>query len=263
VALFCLYLMTQLAVQRKSQRLLQLERSRLARDLHDDLGAKITQLVLFGEVTQRELPDGTATRAKLDQLCNRMRDLAGSVNEVVWVVNSQRDTLRDFANYICKYAESFLKPTVVRCRFDLDGEIPDIAFELPVRRNLFLAVKEALNNAAKHSGATEIFLRISYANGMIQVVVEDNGKGFDPAHADPERNGLANMRQRLREPGGTCSVASQPGKGCRIEFRMPVTHERLRTKYFKRWLPDFFAAKRARDKVSGKETRPPLKMMSP
>lgn len=233
IAILCLFLMTQLAVQRKSQRLLQLERSRLARDLHDDLGARITQLVLFGEVTQRELPAGTDTRGKLDQLCNRMRELAGAVNEVVWVVNSQRDTLRDFADFVCNYAENFLKPTPIRCRFDVSAEFPEVHFPLPVRRNLFLAVKEALNNVVKHSGASEIFLRLSYVSQMVQVVIEDNGKEIDPRNAKPDRNGIANMTQRMREFGGTCSLASGLGKGCRIEFKIPLKTSRLHSRWFK------------------------------
>jgi signal transduction histidine kinase len=256
VTLFCFYLMTQLAVQRKSQRQLQLESSRLARDLHDDLGARITQLVLFGEVTQRELPDGTTTRTKLDQLCNRMRELAGAINEVVWVVNSQRDTLKDFAGYVCKYAEAFLKTTPIRCRFEHSAEFPDVTFDLPVRRNLFLAVKEALNNAAKHSEATEIFLRISCANQMIQVVVEDNGKGLDPLRPTPEGNGLKNMAQRMKELGGTCSLASQPGKGCRMEFKMPLMHSRLRTRWFKSRQLSRFNASAGAKTLSDNEARP-------
>jgi signal transduction histidine kinase len=83
-----------------------------------------------------------------------------SLEEVLWAVNSKRDTLRDFTSYLCKYAQSFLASTPIRCRLDVQPEMPASAFDLPVRRSLFLAIKEALNNAAKHSGATELFLRI-------------------------------------------------------------------------------------------------------
>ncbi|MDB6123980.1 MAG: Integral rane sensor signal transduction histidine kinase [Pedosphaera sp.] len=256
VALFCLYLMTQLAVQRKSQRLLQLERLRLARDLHDDLGAAITQIILFGEVTQRELPDGTNTRAKLDQLCNRMRGLAGAINEVVWVVNPQRDTLGDFSTYICKYAETFLRAASIRCRFDVATEFPGCSFDLPVRRNLFLAVKEALNNAAKHSGATEVILTIACANQVIRVVVADNGKGFDPQRPTPDRNGLKNMAQRMKELGGSCALASEPGKGCRVEFVMPLSDARLGSRWFRAWRSGGNATLGAPENLSENQVHP-------
>jgi signal transduction histidine kinase len=230
--LFCLWLMTQLAAQSKGQRILQIERARIARDIHDDLGAQLTHLVLLGEVAQSELPADSGTRAQINNLCEKARDLSHAMDEVVWAVNSRRDTLRDFVSYVCKYAQYFLGSTPIRCRLDVEPEIPALPFDLPVRRNLFLAVKEALNNAAKHSQASEVFLRIYRHNQKATVVVEDNGMGFDPAKADLARNGMINMSQRMGEIGGLCAVTSQPGGGCRVEFTVPLIHTS-----FPGWLP--------------------------
>ncbi len=221
---FCLWLMTQLTAQSKAQRFLQIERARIARDIHDDLGARLTHLLLLGEVAQSELPADSETRAQFNQICEKARDLAHAMDEVVWAVNSRRDTLRDFAIYVCKYAQFFLNSTPIRCRLDVEPEIPPVIFDLPVRRNLFLAVKEALNNAAKHSAASEVFVRIFRHNQKLTVVVEDNGRGFDPAQADAARNGMTNMTQRMSEIGGSFIVASQPGNGCRIEFTVSLNH---------------------------------------
>jgi len=222
--LFCLWLMTQLAAQSKTQRFLQIERARIARDIHDDLGARLTHLVLLGEVAQSELPADSGTRAQINQICEKARDLSHAMDEVVWAVNSRRDTLRDFVTYVCKYAQFFLGSTPIRCRLDVESEIPATPFDLPVRRNLFLAVKEALNNVAKHSAASEVFLRIYRHNHQLTVVVEDNGKGFDPAQTDAARNGMTNMVQRMDEIGGLCGLVSQPGSGCRVEFTVPMNH---------------------------------------
>jgi signal transduction histidine kinase len=101
--------------------------------------------------------------------------------------------------------------------------MPDLSCDMGVRRNLYLAVKEALNNAARHSEATELVLSIYRQGQNIVVVIEDNGEGFEPALADRERNGLSNMKQRAAEAGGACSIASQPGAGCRVEFVVPLT----------------------------------------
>ncbi|MDB6026090.1 MAG: Integral rane sensor signal transduction histidine kinase [Verrucomicrobiales bacterium] len=232
IGIFCLKLMAQLAVQRKAEEVLKAERTRVAQDFHDDLGARLTQVVLLGEVAQRELPPGTVTRAKIDQICERVRDLSGAVNEIIWTVNSQCDTLPDFAGYVCKYAETFLRDSTIRCRFDIGLELPDVTFDLPTRRNLFLAVKEALNNAAKHSQANELFLRIHCENDVLKVVVEDNGKGFDGSRQDPERNGLKNMAQRMTRLGGEFRASGEPGQGSRIEFEVPLVQRRRR--YF--WL---------------------------
>jgi signal transduction histidine kinase len=236
--LFCVWLMTQLAAQSKAQRFLQVERARIARDIHDDLGAQLTQLVLLGEVAQREQPANAAARAQFNQICERARELSHAMDEVVWAVNSRRDTLRDFVNYVCKYARIYLDPTPIRCRLDVEPEIPPDAFDLPVRRNLFLAVKEALNNAAKHSEAGELFLRIYRKGQKLVVAVEDNGKGFDPAQAGAERNGMTNLSQRMSEVGGICNVISQPGGGCLVVFTVPLARARRRAWFSRRPSPD-------------------------
>lgn len=216
-------LAAQLAVQRRAQQLMERERALIARDIHDDLGAGLTQLVLQGEVAQTEFATGSTAQSQLHQLTDRARLVSQSLEEVLWAVNSKRDTLREFTSYVCKYAQSFLSATAIRCRLDVQPEMPASAFDLPVRRSLFLAVKEALNNAAKYSGATELFLRIQRIGDRVVVIVEDNGCGFDLA-APGEGNGLTNMQQRLAEMGGSCVISSEPGAGCRVEFNMPLAH---------------------------------------
>jgi signal transduction histidine kinase len=233
VVLICLWLLAQLAAQSKAQRLLNLQRARIARDIHDDLGVRLTQLVLLGELAQNELPEQSETRAQIDRICEQARELGCAMDEVVWAVSSRRDTLRDFAAFVCKYAQLFLQNTPIRCRFDVESELPPTPFDLAIRRNLLLAVKEAINNAAKHSGASELFLRIHRRGGGVYVAVEDNGAGFDVSQADWMRNGLTNMAQRMDEVGGKFTVNSAPGFGCRIEFNLPLTHARQRPRWLK------------------------------
>lgn len=220
--LLCLRLMARLAVQSKAQELLSRERARIARDIHDELGARMTELALEGEVIRTELPDGLPVLPKLDALCEKARSVSGAMDEVVWMVNSKRDTLSDFTNFACKHAQRFLEPTPIRCRLDVDADLPEAAFELPVRRSLLLGVKEALNNAVKYSNATELFLRIHRNGQSLNVVVEDNGSGFDLETADPVRNGLTNMNERMKEVGGSCQISTRPGEGCRVEFQVPL-----------------------------------------
>jgi signal transduction histidine kinase len=145
------------------------------------------------------------------------------MDEVVWLVNSRRDTLRDFVTYVCKHTQRFLDSTAIRCRLDVEASLPDATFEMPVRRNLLLAVREALNNAAKYSGAIELFLRIQIRGQSLLVVVEDQGKGFDLDAVDALRNGLTNMSERMKEIGGRFQITTAPGQGCRIEFLVPFS----------------------------------------
>ena len=218
----CIRLLGKLAVHVQSGQIMRRERARIARDLHDDLTSGLTQLVLLGEVARRELPEESQSHQQVSRVCEKARNLSRSLNEIIWMVNSQRDTLQDFASYLCKYAETFMRSTTIRCRFDLGGEIADLPFDLGMRRNLFLAVKEALNNVARHSGATEVTVRIQHQEMAVMVVIEDNGKGFVTAEADCDRNGLSNIMKRAADAGGTCSIKSQPGSGCRVEFIVPL-----------------------------------------
>ena len=223
-----LWLAAKLALRTRAQQLLDLERARIARDIHDDLGAALTQLVLQSEVAQTEYPESSPIRAQFGQFCGSARAASHALDEVVWAVNSKRDTLRDFSSYLCKYAQTFLSNTTIRCRLDIQPDMPASVFDLSVRRGLLLAVKEALNNSAKHSEANEILLRINKEGNHVIVVVEDQGKGFDPELLTGERNGLQNMMQRLQDLGGTCQIASAAGAGCRVEFRMPLAHPAAR-----------------------------------
>lgn len=222
-ALLYLRVLAKLAVQARAQDMLRTERARIARDIHDELGARLTELALEGEVIQMELPEGSAARHSLQALCEKARGVSGAMDEVVWMVNSRRDTLRDFTNFACKHAQRFLSSTPIRCRLDVDADLPEMSLELPVRRNLLLGVKEALNNAAKHSRATEISLRIQRRGQEIIVAVEDNGAGFDLETADASRDGLYNMIERMREVGGKGLIITSPGTGCRVEFMIPVS----------------------------------------
>lgn len=221
-------LAAKLAVQTRAQKLLEVERARIARDIHDDLGAALTQLVLQCEVAQTKFPEQSAPRTHFSLLCERARAVSHALDEVVWAVNSKRDTLRDFSSYLCKYAQTFLSNTPIRCRLDVQPHMPASVFDLPVRRGLLLAVKEALNNAAKHSEATELFLRVNQDGEQVVVVVEDNGKGFNSAALSGDRNGLDNMAQRLIDLGGSSQITSAVGAGCRVEFKMPLAHPAAR-----------------------------------
>lgn len=216
----CLYLLIQLVSQSKAHHLLQAERDRIARDIHDDLGSKLTQLLLVGEVAQIESPP--APSAPVTQMCDGARNILATIDEVVWIVNSQHDNLEDFVIYICKYAQQFLEPTPIRCRFDMPQELPVKILSQFMRRNLFLAIKEVLNNAAKHSEATELKVHIELNGSWLNVVVADNGCGFDPTQASQERNGLTNMKLRMAEIGGEGQVVSRPGGGCQVIFQVPL-----------------------------------------
>jgi signal transduction histidine kinase len=226
-----LYLLMQLVIQSKTHNYLQIERDRIARDIHDDLGSKMTQLLLIGEASQirhdPHSPDGAATEPVL-QMCEGARDILTTIDEIIWIVNSQHNTLNDFAIHVCKYTERFLESTPIRFRFDVDYELPPKTLPQLVRRNLFLAVKEALNNAVKHSHATELTVQIKLDGSMVIVIVKDNGIGFDWQQIKPDRNGLNNMRLRMGEIDGFFNIVSRSGEGCKVSLGFPLKKSGLR-----------------------------------
>jgi signal transduction histidine kinase len=236
VSLISFSLTTQVLLHKKEQQLIQRERARIARDIHDDLGTRVTQLVLQGEVAQSELPPGSRTRGQLESISEEAREALRAMDEILWAINPRRDTLHEFATFVCGHAQTLLKTTPIQCVLDVEPGMSTTAFDLPFRRSLLLAVKEAINNAVKHSDATELLLQIHRQGRGLTVSVQDNGKGFDPANANGERNGLNNMAQRLNEVGGTCLVTSQPGQGCRIEFHIPFIQMRRRP-WWLNWRP--------------------------
>ncbi len=232
---FSVRLAGRLAVQNRAHHLLALERTRIARDIHDDLGAGLTQLTLQGELALRELPESGFLHERVEALCTKGRSLLDTLDEVVWAVNSRRDTVQEFVSFVCKHAAAFLEGAAIHCRLDIAAELPAVPLDLPVRRNLLLGVKEALRNAGKHSRATELFLRIRHAEGFLEVSVEDNGQGFDLATADDGRNGLTNMAERMKLIGGEYRIDTMPGAGCRVVFRAPVAAELREGSRWKTW----------------------------
>jgi signal transduction histidine kinase len=216
----------QLTVQARSNRLLERERARIARDIHDDLGAGLTQLTLEGELILRETARETKTHRQVDALCTRGRSLLGSLDEVVWAVNPRRDTVQDFTTFVCEHAQGFLGSTSLRCRLDVPEVLPPIPLDLPARRNLLLAVKEAVRNAARHSQGDEVSLSVRVAADQLVVVVADNGRGLKLGDASA-RNGLRNMQERLADVGGVCHFATPPDGGTRITFTVPLATPKL------------------------------------
>ena len=197
------------------------ERTRIARDIHDDLGAGLTRISLLSSLAERALPDPQRTVEHLANVSNAVREITRSLDEVVWAVEPGNDTLDHLATYLCHYAEEFLQEASVRCRLKVPSILPAVALASDWRHDLFLAVKEALNNVAKHAGATSASLSLSFAERRLAITIEDDGRGFDAAGTARGR-GLGNMRRRVEELGGRFVLESWPGRGTRVIMDLPL-----------------------------------------
>jgi len=214
------------------QRALERERARIARDIHDDLGASLTRITMLSQVAHGAAPQPERAVASLDLIFGTARELTRSLDEIVWAVNPKHDTLESLAGYLGKFAQDFLRAVHIRCRLDMPMQLPAWVLTSEVRHNLFLAVKEALHNVVKHAGATEVRITLTLTGGGFAWEIEDNGSGFDlgggngNSGANAGRvapgNGLANMRKRLADAGGRCDLRSAAGAGTRVTFFVPV-----------------------------------------
>jgi signal transduction histidine kinase len=151
--------------------------------------------------------------------------MVAALDEIVWAVNPRNDTLSSLTSYMCHFSEQFLKPTRIRVRFNVPPTLPNLHLNSDQRYNLFLAFKEALHNAAQHSGASEIRLNVAARDRHLEVAVEDDGSGLAPeAEHDlpPGADGLSNMRQRMHRLGGQCRISGVPGQGTRVTLTLTL-----------------------------------------
>ena len=206
----------------EQQHALELERRRIARDLHDNLGSGLTEIMLLGEAAEREATSVAEVKARTREMTRKIRQIAGAMDQIVWTVNPENDSLRNLADYLSRFAQEFFQPTQIRCRLDVMAALPELPLTAPARHNLFLAAKEALHNVAKHSGAGEVCLRIHCSAAEFCLAVEDNGRGFDPA-AECGGDGLRNLRQRLEAIGGRTEISARPGQGACVRFYFPLS----------------------------------------
>ena len=192
------------------------ERARIARDIHDDIGAGLTEMALLSDLAQTETGGD-----HLDRIFHRARELAQSLDEIVWAINPRNDTLEGLLSYFAEFAQGFLSAANIACRLDFPRDPPMLVVRSNIRHHLCLAVKEALNNAVKHAGATAVHLQVVLLRQELTVSIEDNGTGFTGT-APAGHDGLANLQTRLREIAGTAHLSSAPGSGTRIRLTVQL-----------------------------------------
>ncbi len=211
--------------QMERQHGIERERSRIAQDIHDDVGASLSRIAMLSQPARRDLAEPERTAAMLSRIYTTAREVTRSLDEIVWAVDPRHDTLDSLVDYMGRFAQDFLASAKVRCRLDLPVEVPAWPLTAETRHNLFLAFKEALNNAVKHAAASEVRISFSLRPDSFVLAVKDNGRGFDPAQPGPTAtdrlaggHGLANMKKRLVRIGGSCEITSEKGAGTSVSL---------------------------------------------
>ncbi len=209
----------------KLQHALERDRTRIARDMHDDLGTRVTVLNLAASFVRRALDgDPSKARQQVVRLESAARDLVTAMDGLVWAVNPANDTLDHLATHLSGVAQDLFRDSGTRLRISIPEDLPAVTLRSEFRHHFALAVKEALHNVLKHAGACEVSFRLFAEDETLVAEIADNGKGFDPA-SPREGNGLSNLAARFEELGGTCTIESTPGKGTRAIFRCQIRQD--------------------------------------
>ncbi len=221
-----------LAVQRRRYRArlrvlqeraaIERERMRIARDIHDQVGASLTKMGVQTERLVHEPGVAEECQPLVRDVADTTRELLNTMDEIVWTVNPRNDTLENSVNYLIHYTREFLRPAGIAYTVDVPLELPDKPFTAELRHNLFMSVKEALSNAVKHGRPSRVRLALELQPQAWVFTVDDDGVGFVPSAATPgEADGLENIRQRMLAVGGKCEIESSAGKGTLVTLRLP------------------------------------------
>jgi len=205
----------------ESQHALEHERVRIARDIHDDLGARVTQISLVSGLAQGDPTLSEKARGDFNAISGMARELVSALYETVWAVNPENDNLDALGNYVCQMVDNLCDKAQLPHRLRVAELPPGLQVSSHVRHDLIMAVKEAVNNVIKHAKASELSVYIDWEETTLTIRVQDNGCGLAPA-THSAGSGLANMKRRLEHAGGTCSFHSEPGHGTTVVFRADI-----------------------------------------
>jgi signal transduction histidine kinase len=204
------------------QHALEAERSRIARDLHDDLGSSLTEIsVLASTGRHSPMTEAPSHPGLFRAIADKAYGLISALDVIVWAVDPEDNSLQSLADYLNGFVGEYLANSGISCRFKIPVSVPTVILEGRVRHDLFLAVKETLNNIVRHAGASEVEFRIAVTENDLQITIVDNGTGFETAGAKTG-HGLENLSARLTRLGGTYTVHSTLGAGTTVKICLPL-----------------------------------------
>lgn len=204
------------------QKALEEDRMRIARDMHDDLGTRVTFINMSAALARSEIDRSPENaRRHLSRMTDSARELVGAMDDLVWAVDPTNDTLDDLASHITRLSAEMFRDSEVRCRLDIPSFLPSIPLGSEFRHNVALAVKEALHNVLRHAGPCEVFVSLVFDGTTLTITIRDTGQGFD-APSRSGRHGLGNLATRFEQIGGKCEILSSQGGGTCVSLSCPI-----------------------------------------
>jgi signal transduction histidine kinase len=214
----------EISVRERAESLhaVEVERSRIARDLHDDLGSSLTEISMLADAGAGVPPELDKAGSRFRSIANKARSLVNVLDVIVWLVNPRKDSLPSFVGYLGSYTEEFLSVSKIDCRLRIPLDLPPLPLSAEARHSLFLAVKEILNNVARHAHASEVTMEMAVKKSELEITIADNGCGFNYS-TSTKGNGLENLRERVTKLGGQCRIESKLKAGTTINLTFPLS----------------------------------------
>ncbi len=194
------------------------ERIRIAKDMHDDLGSGISKIAIMTQLLKSKQASDTDIQRQIDKIEHTAHELVDNMGQIVWTMNASNDSLENFLAYVREYVYDFLDGTAINVVVDFEEPEEEIEMGQQLRRNLFLVIKETLNNTVKHAQASEVRIGFSINKHEANFYIKDNGRGFDPTSTRRFGNGLANMSKRLIAVGASYEINSNVGNGTQTKL---------------------------------------------
>ena len=208
----------QMAILEKQQAI-EKERTRIATDMHDDLGAGLSRIKFLSQSILNKKGNDEVVTGELEKITSFSDEMSEKMGEIIWALNEKNDTLADLVAYTRSYTMEYLANHNIECEADTPLHLPASFITGEMRRNIFLSVKECLHNIVKHSQATKVFFSVQL-NGMMQIVIHDNGKGIDLNNQRAFSNGIENLKKRMKEIEGSVSFTND--KGTKVSLTIPL-----------------------------------------
>jgi signal transduction histidine kinase/ligand-binding sensor domain-containing protein len=218
------YYRTKLSAERRElekQKLIEKERTRIATDMHDDLGSGLSRIRYLSEMIGMKKERQQPIEQEVGKIREYSQEMIGKMSEIVWALNEKNDTLTDLVSFTRAYALEYLHQHDIACEATVIADESDRFVSGEFRRNIFLAVKEALHNVVKHSGADFVRLEIRSDEKLLQIRISDNGRGFDPSAVSRFANGVTGIRRRMNELGGKAIFEISNGTSLELEAPLP------------------------------------------
>jgi len=203
-------------------RLIETERTRISRELHDDIGSELNRITMISQLLRTKMNQDGEMQEKLMHISETGKKVLGSIGEIIWTMNQQKDNLESLVAYIRRFVTEYLDMNGIEAAMEFPDEIPTKSVSDEYRRNIFLVVKEAIYNITKYSKATRVRLSMNLGKRSADLEISDNGTGFSVKEKQNWGNGLTNMDQRMKDIHGNFQISSEINQGTLIRLTFPV-----------------------------------------